>query len=65
MAEQKPTPSWMRPIAVRAGLCILPALWACFEAWTGATSWAILFLAVAVYGVWTLIVKYQPPPPEA
>lgn len=54
-------PPWMRPIAVRAGLCILPALWACFEAWTGATNWALLFLGLSLYGVWTLIIRYKPP----
>ena len=58
---QQPTPAWMRPIAVRAALCILPVLWAGFEAWTGATNWALLFLALSLYGVWTLIIRYEPP----
>ena len=61
MADPKPMPTWMRPFWVRAFFCVAPALWACFEAWSGSTSWAILFLAMAGYGVWTLIIQYEPP----
>ena len=59
MAEQKPVPTWMRPLWVRLAFVIAPAAWACFEAVYGEQFWALLFGAAAAWGLWTLVIKFE------
>ena len=61
MAPQRP-PDWMRPLPVRLGLVVVPVVWAVVEVVTGDTQWAVMVGAVALWGAWTLVFKYEPAP---
>jgi hypothetical protein len=38
----------------------LPAAWGAFEATNQQWTWAALFGASAVWGLWTLVIKFKP-----
>lgn len=57
---EKPVPNWLKPLWVRIALVVLPAVWAGFEASQQQWVWALLFGAAAVWGLWTLILKFDP-----
>jgi hypothetical protein len=65
MAERPPTPTWMRPLWVRILLVAIPAIWAGFEAFYGEQLWATLFGAAAIWGLWSLILKFDESEPKA
>jgi hypothetical protein len=45
---------------MRIAVTVLPALWSAFEFYSGQAVWGALFLGVAGWGLYTLILK--PPP---
>jgi hypothetical protein len=49
----------MRPLWVRLLLVVLPGAWASVEALYGEQVWALMFAVAAVWGLWTLIVKFD------
>ncbi|MDQ0474853.1 hypothetical protein [Labrys wisconsinensis] len=57
---QQPVPNWMKPLWVRLAFVIAPAAWAAMEALNGQTMWAAMFGAAALWGLWTLVVKFEP-----
>ena len=59
MAPNRPVPAWMKPLWVRLLLVAVPAAWAGFEAVYGAELWAMLFAAVAAWGLWSLVIKFE------
>jgi hypothetical protein len=65
MANQ-PVPTWMKPLWVRLLFIVLPGAWAIVEALQGQALWAVLFGAASLWGLWTLIIKFDdsdtPPP---
>jgi hypothetical protein len=60
MPEQNPLPGWLKPLPMRIAVTVLPALWSAFEFYSGQAVWGALFLGVAGWGLYTLILK--PPP---
>jgi hypothetical protein len=58
---RQPVPTWMRPLWVRLLFVLAPAAWAVVEGMNAQGLWAMLFGATAVWGFWTLIVKYEEP----
>jgi hypothetical protein len=59
VAAQQTVPNWMKPLWVRLLLVVLPAAWAIFEALYGEQIWAVMFAIAAVWGLWTLIIKFD------
>lgn len=60
-----PDHPFYRPLWRRLAIVGVTLAWACVEAWTGATGWAVFFFAVAVYAAWMLLVNYRPKPDDA
>ena len=57
---EKPVPNWLKPLWSRLIFVLIPAVWAGVEAYNAQWTWAALFGAAAVWGVWTLIIKFDP-----
>lgn len=60
-----PLPGWLRPLPVRLAFIAAPAAWAVLEALQGDTEWAVMVAAVAAWGAWTLVIRYEPDPPAS
>lgn len=48
--------AWFRPLWVRILIIAVAAGWAAFEASMGETVWAVIFGAIAAYGVWSFFI---------
>ncbi len=55
-----PDHPFYRPLWRRLAIVGVTLAWAGVEAWTGATGWAVFFVAVAAYAAWMLVANYKP-----
>jgi hypothetical protein len=60
MAAPRPAPAWMRPIWVRILMVLVPTVWAVAELAYGDQTWALMFGGVAVWGLWSLLIRFDP-----
>ncbi len=51
---------WFRPLWVRVLLVAIAAGWGLFEYHSGSEVWAIVFGAIAAFGVWSFFIAYDP-----
>lgn len=51
-----------RPLWVRVALVLTCLGWGSFEALTGAPFWAVLFLGLAGFLSWRLLIAFENPP---
>ena len=51
---------WFRPLWRRVSVCVVTGGWGLFEFSTGSIGWAMIFLALAGWCVWSLLVTYSP-----
>lgn len=58
--DNKPLPGWLRPLWVRVLFCILPLVWSVFEFTRGDPTWGGVFVLLAAWGVWSLILRQRP-----
>ena len=52
-----PNDPFFRPVWRRWATFGVPAAWACVEAASGNSTWALIFAALAAYAWWQLIYK--------
>lgn len=58
-ASKRPPPAWLKPLPVRLALVAIPFVWAAIEAYAGDLHWAMLVAILGVWGVVTLVLRYE------